>query len=400
MAQLWESNDKFFIEIAHSQQFKSGEVVAGDTFLSRKIDGEDRFVAVLSDGLGSGIKANVLSTLTASMAVNYRSRQKPLTESLITIMDTLPTDSKKNIAYATCSIADIDYSGEASIVEFENPEFILLRENKHIEPRKKLIKVNTKQGVRTLLSSQLMLFKGDRLVFVSDGVTQSGLGLRNLPLGWERSRLIEFILDYINKHPEVSAKDLSRVVMQKALHNDIFEAKDDITCGVVYLRAPRKLLICTGPPYDEKQDPYMAQLFDTFPGKKIICGGTTAHILARELNRKVTGDGRQAIKTNLPTTARMDGAELVTEGILTLGHLADIIQNYKEDEEIEESPARAILDLLRSSDIIDFIVGTRINEAHYDPTLPVEMEIRRNLVRRLKLLIESILLKKVRIKYM
>ncbi len=400
MAQLWESNDKFFIEIAHSQQFKSGEVVAGDTFLSRKIDGEDRFVAVLSDGLGSGIKANVLSTLTASMAVNYRSRQKPLTESLITIMDTLPTDSKKNIAYATCSIADIDYSGEASIVEFENPEFILLRENKHIEPRKKLIKVNTKQGVRTLLSSQLMLFKGDRLVFVSDGVTQSGLGLRNLPLGWERSRLIEFILDYINKHPDVSAKDLSRVVMQKALHNDIFEAKDDITCGVVYLRAPRKLLICTGPPYDEKQDPYMAQLFDTFPGKKIICGGTTAHILARELNRKVTGDGRQAIKTNLPTTARMDGAELVTEGILTLGHLADIIQNYKEDEEIEESPARAILDLLRSSDIIDFIVGTRINEAHYDPTLPVEMEIRRNLVRRLKLLIESILLKKVRIKYM
>lgn len=400
MAQLWESNDKFFIEIAHSQQFKSGEVVAGDTFLSRKIDGEDRFVAVLSDGLGSGIKANVLSTLTASMAVNYRSRQKPLTESLITIMDTLPTDSKKNIAYATCSIADIDYSGEASIVEFENPEFILLRENKHIEPRKKLIKVNTKQGVRTLLSSQLMLFKGDRLVFVSDGVTQSGLGLRNLPMGWERSRLIEFILDYINKHPDVSAKDLSRVVMQKALHNDIFEAKDDITCGVVYLRAPRKLLICTGPPYDEKQDPYMAQLFDTFPGKKIICGGTTAHILARELNRKVTGDGRQAIKTNLPTTARMDGAELVTEGILTLGHLADIIQNYKEDEEIEESPARAILDLLRSSDIIDFIVGTRINEAHYDPTLPVEMEIRRNLVRRLKLLIESILLKKVRIKYM
>ena len=144
----------------------------------------------------------------------------------------------------------------------------------------------------------------------------------------------------------------------------------------------------------------MAQLFYTFPGKKIICGGTTAHILARELNRKVTGDGRQAIKTNLPTTARMDGAELVTEGILTLGHLADIIQNYKEDEEIEESPARAILDLLRSSDIIDFIVGTRINEAHYDPTLPVEMEIRRNLVRRLKLLIESILLKKVRIKYM
>ena len=394
-----ESNEKFFIEISYSQHYKNGQIVSGDTFMSKKIKDETRFVAVLSDGLGSGIKANVLSTLTASMAVNYREQHKPLVESLISIMDTLPKDSKKNIAYATCSIIDIDYSGEANIVEYDNPEFILLRENKHIEPRKKSIKLDTKQGERVLLNSQLMLFKGDRLIFVSDGVTQSGLGMRNLAMGWERSKVIEFVSDYVTKHPDVSAKDLSKVVMQKALHNDIFKAKDDITCAVVYLRAPRKLLICSGPPFDEKQDAYMAELFDKYPGKKLISGGTTAHILARELNRKVTGDGRQAIKTNLPTTARMEGAELVTEGILTLGHLADLIQGFKEDQPIEESPAAEILRLICESDIIDFLVGTRINEAHYDPTLPVEMEIRRNLIRRLKVLIEDKLMKKVRIKY-
>ncbi len=394
-----EDKDRFFIEIAYSQQFKKGQVVGGDTFLSKKLTDEDRFVAVLSDGLGSGIKANVLSTLTASMAVNYRLQHKPLVDSLISIMNTLPKDSVKNISYATCSIVDIDYAGEAHIVEFDNPDFVFLRESTHIEPRKKIVKLNTKQGERFLLDSHLMLFKGDRLIFVSDGVTQSGLGLSNYPLGWERSGLIEFLKDFVDKHPDVSARELSKVVMQKSLHNDLFSAKDDITCGVIYLRAPRKLLICTGPPFDQSNDPVMADLFFSYPGKKVICGGTTAQILARELNLKVTGDGRQQLKSNLPSTAKMDGAELVTEGILTLGHLADLIQNYKEGEEIEESPAAEILKLIMESDIIDIFMGTRINEAHYDPSLPVEMEIRRNLIRRLKILLETGLLKKVKIRY-
>ncbi len=391
--------EKFFIEIAYSQQFKKGQIVGGDTFLSRKLDGEDRFIAVLSDGLGSGIKANVLSTLTASMAINYRLQHIPLVDSLISIMDTLPKDSAKNISYATCSIVDIDYSGEAHIVEFDNPDIILLRESTHIETRKKIVKLDTTQGERVLLDSHLMLFKGDRLIIVSDGVTQSGLGLPGMSLGWERSRLIEFVSDFVVKHPEISAKDLSKVVMQKALNNDLFEAKDDITCGVIYLRAPRKLLICTGPPFESSNDPVMAGMFDEYNGKKVICGGTTAHILARELDRKVTGDNRQQVKTNLPTTAKMEGAQLVTEGILTLGHLADLIQNYKDDEHMEESPAADILKLILESDIIDILMGTRINEAHYDPSLPVEMEIRRNLIRRLKVLLETVFLKKVRIKY-
>ncbi|NCB98127.1 MAG: hypothetical protein EOM36_07195, partial [Bacteroidia bacterium] len=159
--------EKFFIEIAYSQQFKMGQIVAGDTFISRKHPEENRFIAVLSDGLGSGIKANVLSTLTASMAVNYRLQHIPLVESLISIMDTLPKDSVKDISYATCSVVEIDYSGETHIVEFDNPEFILLRDSKHIEARKKVQKLTTKQGERMLLESNLMLFKGDRLIFVS-----------------------------------------------------------------------------------------------------------------------------------------------------------------------------------------------------------------------------------------
>ena len=394
-----DKNDDFFIEIAHSQQFKKGQIVGGDTFLSRSLRGGERFVSVLSDGLGSGIRANVLSTLTASMAVNYLIHEKPLTDSLKSIMNTLPEDAGEKISYATCTIAEIDKSGETHIVEFENPDFILLRENKHIEPRKKVVKITTRQGERILLESHLMLFLGDRLVFVSDGVTQSGLGTRALPAGWERTRLVEFVSDFVTKHPNVSARDLSKIVMQKALHNDLFEARDDITCGVVYLRAPRKLLICTGPPFDPANDPEMASIFDKYPGKRVVCGGTTAQVLARELNRKVSGDGRQQVKANLPSTAKMEGAEFVTEGILTLGHLADLIQNYKEGEKPEESPAADILKLIIENDIIDILMGTKINEAHYDPSLPVEMEIRRNLIRRLKVLLEGVFLKKVRIRY-
>ncbi len=391
--------EKFFIEIAYSQQFKMGQIVAGDTFISRKHPEENRFIAVLSDGLGSGIKANVLSTLTASMAVNYRLQRIPLVESLISIMDTLPKDSVKDISYATCSVVEIDYSGETHIVEFDNPEFILLRDSKHIEARKKVQKLTTKQGERMLLESNLMLFKGDRLIFVSDGVTQSGLGSNQLPSGWERSGLIEFVSGYVVKHPEVSAKDLSKVIMQKALNNDLFEAKDDITCGVVYLRAPRKMLICTGPPYNKESDPFLAEQFESYRGKKVICGGTTAHIIARELNRKVYGDDGQSRKSNLPTSARMDGADLVTEGILTLGHLADLIQSQGDGETPDNSPSGEILKIVAESDIIEFLVGTKINEAHYDPSLPVELEIRRNLIRRLKVLLEEKMMKKVTVKY-
>lgn len=391
--------EKFFIEIAYSQQFKLGQIVAGDTFISRKHPEENRFIAVLSDGLGSGIKANVLSTLTASMAVNYRLQHIPLVESLISIMDTLPKDSVKDISYATCSVVEIDYSGETHIVEFDNPEYILLRDSKHIEARKKVQKLKTKQGERMLLESNLMMFKGDRLIFVSDGVTQSGLGSNLLPSGWERTGLIEFVSGYVVKHSEVSAKDLSKVIMQKALNNDLFEAKDDITCGVVYLRAPRKMLICTGPPYKPESDPFLAEQFNLYQGKKVICGGTTAHIIARELNRRVYGDDGQSRKSNLPTSAKMEGADLVTEGILTLGHLADLIQSRGDGETPDNSPSGEILKIVDESDIIEFLVGTKINEAHYDPALPVELEIRRNLIRRLKVLLEEKMMKKVIIKY-
>ena len=397
---IGEEDDQFFIEIAHTQEFKNGNVVGGDTFLSKSISGGERFGAVLSDGLGSGIRANVLSTLTASMAMNYMLHKRPLTESLSTILDTLPEDAGEKISYATCSMFDIDRNGEAHIVEYDNPDYILLRGNRHFETRKKSAKIKTRQGIRSMLESRVMLFKGDILIFLSDGVTQSGLGTTQYPGGWERGGVISFLEDFVTKHPEVSAKDLSKMVMQKALHNDLFISRDDITCAVVYLRAPRKLLICTGPPFDKERDKEMAQIFDTHPGKKIVCGGTTAHILSRELGRRVTGDGRQQVKTTLPSTARMEGADLVTEGILTLGHLADLLQNWREGSKPEESPAGDILNHILQSDIIDILMGTRINEAHYDPSLPVEMEIRRNLVRRLKVLLEgSNFMKRVRIKY-
>lgn len=395
-----EEEDQFFIEIAHTQEFKNGQVVGGDTFISKSINGSNRFGAVLSDGLGSGIRANVLSTLTASMAMNYMLHNRPLSDSLSTILDTLPEDAGERISYATCSMFDVDKSGEAHIVEYENPDYILLRGSRHFETRKKSVKIKTRQGNRLMLESRVMLFMGDRLVFLSDGVTQSGLGSANYPSGWERSGVVSFLEDYVSKHPDVSAKDLSKLVMQKALHNDNFIARDDITCAVVYLRPPRRLLICTGPPFDKGRDKEMADAFDTYPGKRVVCGGTTAQILSRELSRRISGDGRQQVKAMLPTTAKMDGAELVTEGILTLGHLADLLQNWREGTRLEESPAGDILRLLLQHDIIDILMGTRINEAHYDPSLPVEMEIRRNLVRRLKVLLEGgNFMKRVRIKY-
>lgn len=136
-----EKNSQIFIEIAYFQQNKYRQVVCGDTFLSRKIVGDNRFVAVLSDGLGSGIKANVLSTMTASMALNFRLRREPVLRSALNIMNALPIDSVRNISYATFTIVDVDFQGNTHIVEFDSPPYLFFREQDCVQPRREKVEI-------------------------------------------------------------------------------------------------------------------------------------------------------------------------------------------------------------------------------------------------------------------
>jgi len=400
-----------FIEVAHYQLYKSGQGAGGDSFLSQKNDSDGRVITVLSDGLGSGIKAGVLSTLTATMAMKFVAADIPIQRAAEIIMTTLPVCKERGISYATFTLVDIEPNSTVKIMEYDNPGYVLVRQDTVIEPIKNCASIERKnrktapQREAVVYYSDYRARPGDRLVFFSDGVTQSGMGTKQFPLGWGAVRAQEFILETIRECPDISARELAKRIVLKAQQFDCYRAKDDITCGVIYFRRPRDLLIMTGPPVNPEHDAEMHREFISFPGRKIISGGTTANILSRELGKKVKLILRN-IDPEIPPISEMEGADLVTEGIITLGRVAEILEQGSRigatasTERDRENGAGKIVELLLDSDRINFVVGTRINDAHQDPNMPVELEIRRNIVKRIQSLLVEHYLKEVTIRYL
>ena len=239
--------------------------------------------------------------------------------------------------------------------------------------------------------------RGDRLICTSDGITQAGMGSGGHPLGWRAKGCRQYVLDEVARDPLISARALSRNILSQALLLEPNQrAYDDMTAAVVYFRQPRRAVILTGPPYESQKDKEFVAILDKFEGQKIICGGTTANIVARELGRAIhnslhSGDG------DIPPSAEMEGVDLVTEGILTLTRVAQLLERREAPR--ENNPATRLYDILVNSDYIEFVVGARINEAHQDPSLPIDLEIRRNIIKRICHVLERKYLKEVRVSF-
>jgi len=383
-----------FIEVDHCQRSKAGQNIAGDVFLSKKLPGEDRVISVLSDGLGSGVKASVLATLTATMGVRYASSFLDIRKSAETIMDTLPVCRVRKISYSTFTIVDIDGEGAARVIEHGNPPFVLLRGGEPVHVPGETFALQRWQD-RPITSASFELQLGDRLVFFSDGLTQSGMGQPTMPLGWGQEGAVEQMSELVKRTPEISARKLAQLLVERALRNDHQKAKDDISCAVVYFRLPRRLLVATGPPFIKERDAFLAETVESYPGRRAICGGTTATIVARALNRQVEMD-LDLFDPEIPPTSRMQGIDLITEGTLTLARVAELLEGGREDD-LPANAAGDLVDLMLESDIIDFVVGTRINEAHQDPNIPVELDLRRNIVKKIARLLEEKHLKETRV---
>ena len=313
-------SDSYFIEIGNFQNGKWNQGVAGDVFLSHKTPGGNRTVCVLADGLGSGIKANVLGTLTATMAMKFVVADIDMRKSSEIIMSTLPVCSRRKIGYSTFTIMDIGADGAVKIMEYDNPPYILMRGENVREPAKQRLDIETKHlGIRELSYSGFTAREGDRIVAFTDGVTQSGIGTRRYPLGWTEQEANAYVRNLVEQEPDISARNLARAVVTRAAANDGSLAKDDITCAVVYFREPRSLMVLTGPPINKNKDSRMAAMIKDFPGRKIICGGTTANIVSRELGRSVEVDLSE-IDPVIPPSSNLRGIDLVTEG-LSLIHI-------------------------------------------------------------------------------
>ena len=385
-----------FIDIDCAQEKKYNQNTYGDYFLSKRYPDMGTLIAVLSDGLGSGIKANILATMTATMLLKFVEAGADIKTACEVIMNSLPVCQVRKISYSTFSVAHCSEDGEVKIVEEGNPNFIYISEGKVIEPEYKVIDSDTFKN-RDMHVYKIKLKLGDRLIFCSDGVTQAGLGNPELKLGLRRSGLIRFLLEKIKDKPDISSSELAKFVVRVAVNTEVDrKPKDDTSCCVIYYREPRRALIFTGPPYHQEKDNEYANEFYNSKAKKAICGGTTANLISRELNIPVRCDIARSVG-KLPAVSQMEGVDLVTEGILTLTRTVEYLENGFHDK--EKNAAYELMQFLLSSDCIEFMVGAKLNQAHYDPNLPIEIEIRKNIVKKMAKILEDKYIKRVTLRY-
>ena len=398
-----DEEKKYHTEVGHFQINHEGEKICGDVFLSKRIPEENRVLCVLSDGMGHGVRANVLATLTATMSLNFSMEHKDANALAGIIMKALPVCSERKISYATYTIVDISIECDTvSILEYDNPQTLILRGNRIYQPEWTQVKYEGDVKDKRVMNLRKCSFTPqieDRIVFCSDGIVQSGLG-KGLVMGWGRNDFIQFVREIIEATPTISAADLAERVVKRASANDLHTPKDDLTCGVVYFRQPRKAILCTGPPFNPEKDNDFATILKNFNGKKIVSGATTTEIIARELKRTVTNEERT--DPALPPSSKMKGIDLVTEGVLTLSKVTHLLNNIQLNSNMQlgKGPADQICKLLLDTDEIYILVGTKINENHHDPTLPVEIEIRKHLIQRLTKVLSEKFMKVVTIEYM
>ena len=383
-----------FIDIDCSQEKKYNQNAYGDFFKSERFTDMNRLVAVLSDGLGSGIKADILACMTSTMLLKFLKENADIEKSCEIIMNSLPVCKVRGISYSTFSAIDCYDDGKAIIVEEGNPDFIWIRDGEVLKPECTIIESKNFKN-RKMRVYDIKLELNDRIIFCSDGATQVAMGTKTYPLGLERDGLINIILSKLKMDKNISSSELSNyLIKQIELIAPDKKLLDDTSIVSIYCREPRESLVFTGPPYHIEKDNYYANTFKNFKGKKAIAGGTTANIISRELNIPVKTDLSLNVG-NLPGIYCMDGVDLVTEGILTLTKTME----YLEDNNYQNDAAGKLMRFMLDSDCISFLVGAQLNQAHYDPNLPIEIEIRKNIVRKIAKILEDKYLKKVKVQF-
>ena len=375
---------QLFVEMESFQFTKTGQTACGDDIQIKVLKGENRYLAVLSDGLGSGVKAHILAHMTTTMALRYLQSNMDTLQSVETIMDSLPVCEVRKISYATFSMVDLRLGGITRIVEMGNPQYIQMRGDEEVPPLKHETMVSDHWPERQVECYELKMEPGDRLIICSDGVTQSGLGEGpQYRFGWRRCGELEYARERIRSNPEISSYALARSIAYQAYGISGNTCKDDISCMVIYMRKPRVMRLLTGPPYHKTHDADFAARADLGEEHTVICGGTTANILERITGKSLEIDIRK-IKPGdkLPPVGRLPGVGMVTEGILTLTRVCQALEKGEAVETLPDA-GREIIEKMMQHDKIEFIVGTKVNEAHQDPNLPQDLELRRGIIRRI-----------------
>ena len=369
----------FYIDTGYQSINKYHEELCGDKVEMLRTG--EAMVAVLADGLGSGVKASILSTLTSKIIGTMMANGSSIDEAVETIDNKLPVCREIGIAYSTFSILQVFNSGEGYLVEFDNPSVFIFRKGKPL-------KINSETRVisgKTIKESRFTVTTDDMFVMMSDGVIHAGIG-QSLNLGWQWENAGEYIERIYKK--DMSAKAVTKLLL--SVCDNLYAGKpgDDTTVVTVCIKKPVKLVIMVGPPVDSSDDAEIVSRFMKLEGKKIICGGTTSQIVARVLGKQIRAS-LDYYNPAVPPTAEIDGINLATEGVLTLRKAMEHIKACECSESTmqdflnlnkKDGASKLSKLLLEEGTDIHFIIGRAMNPAHQNPEFPLNLSLKMNLV--------------------
>ncbi len=358
-----------------------GEQLCGDHVDIVEQD-ENSTVIVLADGLGSGVKASILSTLTSKIISTMMAQGLSLEDCVETIPATLPICSVRGVAYSTFTIINLKNNETADLIQYDNPKVILFRNGANYDYPTTEMNI----GGKKILSSSIKLCENDIFVAMSDGCPHAGIGSA-FNFGWKREDIIEFLepLSIVG----YTSKTLSTILVDEC--NKLYGERpgDDATACVVRIRKREPMNLLFGPPSNRDDCDRMMSLFFSKNGKHIVCGGTTSSIAAKFLGKPLKASINFE-RSDVPPIAEIEGVDLVTEGVITVNKVVEYAKDYLKNNESYEQwsykrdGASLIARMLfEEATDINFFVGRAINPAHQNPDLPINFSIKMNLVEEL-----------------
>lgn len=375
--------ESLYADIGYQSLTKNGETLCGDHI--EKIERPDgSVVMVLADGLGSGVKACILSTLTSTIISRMIAENLPLTYCVHAVAEALPVCSVRHLAYSTFTVINISPTGLAHIIQYDNPGIILIRDGEELP----LNFASTNIEDKLIESAKVQLHKGDVIIAMSDGADNAGVGKgMSYELKWGRDSIAEYMAPLCLAG--FSAKTLNTILLDECYSRYGGEPFDDTTALTVYMRTREQVNAVIGPPANRDDCSKMMSLFFAKQGKHIVCGGTTAKIAAEYLGKPLemlqSDDG-----SDIPAMSKIEGVDLVTEGIVTINRVLEYAKNYLEDNEsyskwcYKHDGASSVARILfEEATDISLFVGRAVNPAHQNPDLPINFNIKMQIVNEL-----------------
>ncbi|MBR5302850.1 MAG: SpoIIE family protein phosphatase [Clostridia bacterium] len=358
-----------------------GEQLCGD-HVDIVEQGDGSSVIVLADGLGSGVKASILSTLTSKIISTMLAEGLPIEECVSAIAATLPVCSVRGVAYSTFTIIHLLDNETAELIQYDNPQVILIRNEQNYEYPRTEMNIDGKKIYKSVIKLQ----ENDIFIAMSDGCPHAGIGM-SYNFGWKREDIAAFMETM--SVAGYTAKTLSTILIDEV--NRLYGGKpgDDATACIVRIRKRVPMNMLFGPPSNRDDCNRMMSLFFSKAGKHIVCGGTTSSIAAKYLNKPLVPT-LSFERSDVPPIAEIEGVDLVTEGVITVNKVVEYAKDYLESNAFYEQwsmhrdGASLIARLLfEEATDINFYVGRAVNPAHQNPDLPINFNIKMNLVEEL-----------------